>query len=321
MFELAQFHFLRPLWLLGLLPAALTLWIMLKNSSDGRVWHGVISTHLRPHLTVRHGFDRGIRPIWLLSAGWLLVSFALAGPTWQRQPSPFSQDQAALVIALKVTPEMLARDVQPSRLQRSIQKIHDLLALRPGARAAFIAYAGSAHLVMPLTTDANIIESFASALVPEVMPLPGDAGLEAILLGNRILQQADVAGSILLIADSFASSQTDELSEIRAKSGYDVHVLAVAAGAEVIPPVDSPPAAPLDTQAMARLADAGGGSLEVVTFDDADVRALSRSLTRSLARAPAQEGERWRDEGYFIVPFVGFALLLLFRRGSAAALE
>jgi hypothetical protein len=60
--------------------------------------------------------------------------------------------------------------VQPSRLERAAQKIRDLLAERRGTRSALIAYAGSAHLVMPLTRDADLIARFAAELSPDVMP-------------------------------------------------------------------------------------------------------------------------------------------------------
>ena len=52
---------------------------------------------------------------------------ALAGPAWQREPAPFADDTAVLAIVLKVTPSMLTEDIQPTRLSRSVQKIHDLL--------------------------------------------------------------------------------------------------------------------------------------------------------------------------------------------------
>lgn len=322
MAELAQFHFLRPAWLLLLIPAALVVWLMLRERSLAHVWRGVVAAHLLPHLLVRHGEQsQGLRPTWILGLVWLLAVLALAGPAWQRQSSPFSQDEAALVIAIKVTPEMLARDVQPSRLERAVHKVRDLLAARPGARSALVAYAGSAHLVMPLTSDTSIIETFAAELTPDIMPVQGDAAAEAVVLGNRLLQQAGLAGSIVLVADSVERSQLAGLEAARAEGGAEVHILAMAAGPEVIPPTDSPPAPALDRDAMAAASRAAGGSLRLVTFDDADVRALTRDVATSLARAPAQDGQRWRDDGYFLVPFIGFLLLFLFRRGGAVALD
>ncbi|MEE4360844.1 MAG: VWA domain-containing protein, partial [Pseudomonadales bacterium] len=218
MSELAQFHFLRPAWLL-LIPVAVAIcWSLTRARSLDRVWRGVMAPHLLDHLIVRHGArSRGPTPVTLMGLAWLVAIVAVAGPVWQRQPSPFSQDQAALVIALKVTPEMLSTDVQPSRLQRSVQKIHDLLEARTGARTALIAYACSAHLVMPLTSDPDIIETFAADLTPDIMPVAGDAAAGAVALGNRLLEQSGAVGSILLITDAIASDQLDGLREARSE--------------------------------------------------------------------------------------------------------
>lgn len=320
--ELAAFHFLRPYWLAMLLPVALLLWWLWRARSDAQRWQALIAPHLLPHLLVRHGNgSRGPRPLLFVGLAWLAAVVAVAGPAWQRQPMPFSQDQAALVIAVKVTPEMLARDVQPSRLQRAVQKIRDLLAARPGARVALVAYAGSAHLVVPLTSDPDIVAGFAAALAPDVMPVPGDAAAAAVALANGLLRREQVAGSIVLLADAVAPTELPGLRAAREAGGAETHILAVAAGPGVVPLPGGPPALPLDAVAMGEAARAAGGALRLVSHDDADVRALTRDVVSSIARAPAAEGERWRDAGYWLTPLVALLMLPLFRRGAVLALD
>ena len=69
----------------------------------------------------------------------------VAGPTWEREITPFTEDHAPLVIAIELTPSMLCTDQQPTRLERARHKVRDLLARRRGARTAVIGYAGSAR--------------------------------------------------------------------------------------------------------------------------------------------------------------------------------
>ena len=69
---------------------------------------------------------------------------------------------------------MLGEDVQPSRLARARHKLRDLLERRRGARTALVAYAGSAHVALPLTDDAELLESYLDALDPGLMPRPGN---------------------------------------------------------------------------------------------------------------------------------------------------
>ena len=319
---LEQFHFLRPLWLLLLIPAAFLIWSVYQRSDSLRAWRQVIAPHLLDHLLLREGEKEGRwRPVYMLGIGWLVGILALAGPSWQMQPSPFSEEQAAMFIVVKVTPEMLAQDIQPSRLQRSVLKIHDLLDLKKDVRTGLIAYAGSAHLVMPLTSDAGIINNFAAALEPGIMPMEGDEPAEAIALANQRLQKAAVPGSIVLITDAIDASQLAALDKIRKQGGSDVHVLAMAAGAEVIPPPGSPPAPVLNLDSLRKAARAMGGSITVVTADKRDVENLAGKIERSISHAPAGEGRQWQDAGYYLLWLLALVMPFFFRRGGAVAIE
>ena len=324
--ELALFHFIRPaVWWL-LLPAALVFWSVMRRQDSMQAWKVVIAPELLDHLVVRDEETHGrFRPVYLLGLGWLLAIFTLAGPSWEKEATPFTQDQAALFIVQKVTPEMLAEDIQPSRLQRSAQKISDLLALRPGSRTGLIAYADTAHLVMPLTSDPGIIEFFASELAPDVMPRAGqgraDDPLTAIRLATSRLQASGVPGSIVLLADFIDPALSGELAAIHKASQVDLHILAMAAGPEVVPPPGSPPAPALDEAAMRQVARAGGGALVQVTPDDSDIRQLNARIENSIAAAPAQEGERWKDLGYYLLPIFALMALMFFRKGGAVALR
>jgi Ca-activated chloride channel family protein len=246
---------------------------------------------------------------------WILGSLALAGPTWEREPAPFGEETAALVIVLKVTPTMLASDIQPTRLARANHKIRDLLAQRPGGRSALIAYSGSAHVVMPLTSDARIIEQFAGELSPDIMPLEGDVVAEAIELAKATLAASELPGSIVLLADEIAANQLDILSMQHAGSDPETHILAMAAGPDAPVSLDGPPAPALDEVTMQQAARNAGGSLVRLTADEGDVARLSRLAASSVASVSVGEGETWRDGGYYLLPVLALLVLLGFRPG------
>jgi Ca-activated chloride channel family protein len=322
MMDFGAFHFLRPAWLLALLPGAAIAWGAWRRDDLARAWQGVIEPHLLEALLLPASGQRGrLRPSRLLAACLLLASLALAGPTWEKEPTPFARDEAAVFLVVKVTPSMLAEDIGPSRLGRSVQKIGDFLDLRPGQRTGLIAYAGSAHLAMPLTSDPDIVRTFAAAFAPEVMPVPGEDAPGAVALADRRLQEAGVPGSIVLVADDLVPTDVEALRAHRAAGGAAVHVFAVAAGPGVVPPFGSPPAPPLDEERMRAAARAAGGAFVGVTPDGSDVAALSDAVERSLRSAPAQEGERWQDMGWWLLPLLALLVLPFFRRGGAVVLE
>jgi Ca-activated chloride channel family protein len=318
---LAAFHFLRPAWLLMLLPAALVLWSILRRQDPVRGLKSIIAPQLLEHLVVTGAAKRQrLRPVYMLGAAWLIGTVALAGPAWQKEQTPFSEDRSALFIVLQVTPTMLAQDVQPSRLTRAVQKTGDLLAMRPGTRSGLVAFAGSAHLVMPLTADARIITYFGAELDPDVMPVAGNDPVRAVELAASRLRDSSMAGSIVLVADSIDSVALEGLARVHGDSGIDIHVYAVAAGPNVVPPPGSPPAPYLDESAMRKAARAGGGAYVAVTPDDSDLRQLNARVTSSISAAPAQEGERWKDGGYWLLWPLLFVFLLFWRRGGGVAL-
>jgi Ca-activated chloride channel family protein len=320
---LTDFHFLRPAWLLLLIPALLlVLWIWRRQSVE-LAWGRVMAPHLLDRLLVAgEGRRARWRPLHGLTLFWLLGVVALAGPAWEREPAPFGEDRAPLVVLLKATPSMLAKDIQPARLERAVLKLRDLLERRPGALTALITYSGSAHLVMPLTRDARIIELFAAEISPDILPKEGDALAAAVTLANSRLEAAGLPGSIVLFADAVAPDQLDALRERHAEGGAPVQILAVAAGPEVVPPPDSPPAPALDRAAMKAAAEAAGGALVALTADDADVQRLARLVEQRLSTGQDDEaGQQWRDAGYYLLPLLALLALLGFRRGWVVTVQ
>jgi Ca-activated chloride channel homolog len=288
---LSQFHFLRPWWLLALIPALWLVWMICRHQDAARPWRGVIVDHLLPYLLVAGGPRRRLQPVHLLLLIWFLAILSLSGPTWQREPAPFADDEAALVIALEVTPTMLARDVQPSRLERAAQKIRDLLAEHPGIRTALVAYAGSTRLVMPLIRDADLITRFAAELSPSIMPVAGDVADEALAVSQEQLRKSGLRGSMLLITDGVSAEQLPQLAASHKNGGAPVEILAVAASAGVPVPPNIPPAPALDREALDKAAEALDATLTIVNPDDSDVRWLARHTATSLVVTSAELGD------------------------------
>ena len=315
MYFFHNFHFIRPWLLMLLIPVAGLVWYSLRSQSRRHAMQTIIAEHLLKHLLVGKKEEARGYPLYLLAAFWAVGIIALSGPTWKKEPSPFTEDTAGLVIVLKVTPTMMAQDIQPSRLTRATQKIHDLLKLRPGAKTALIAYAGSSHLVMPFTVDPGIIDMFSQALSPDVMPDEGDdpaAGL---------LKQADIPGSILLISDAVPGSQNKALEQFNRETNIPVQLYAMAAPKGVRVPADSPPAPSLNPVEMKKAASAMGGNLVVVTADDGDVQKLANRIKTNMSAAREKKGQHWQDMGYWLLPLLLLIGLFFFRRGWMVAYD
>jgi len=295
-----EFHWLRPWWLLALIPCGGLIWRLYTLHDPILRWRQLIAPQLLPHLLIHAEQRHRASPLALLSVCWLLIVLALAGPTWQREPAPFGDDTAVLAIVLKVTPSMLAEDIQPTRLARSVQKIHDLLAQRPAAKTSLIAYSGSAHQVLPFTTDAAVLSSLAAELSPGVMPKEGDSAAAALRQAGQMIAHSGSRGWILWIADTVSSDQLAALQQPQTSPTAPATLLAVASYGP-------------ERQALMNAATTLQLPVVNVTPDDTDVNKLAANTRFSTSTESG--GDRWRDSGYWLVPILSALCLGWFRRG------
>jgi Ca-activated chloride channel family protein len=298
---IGEFHFLRPWAFLAIVPVILLLLLIRRRQDAGRAWRGIVAPHLLPYLLSGESQRTRSMPLTLLAIGWMISIFALAGPTWRREPSPFADDIAALAIVLKVTPSMRAQDIQPDRLTRSVQKIQDLLVLRRGAKASLIAYSGSAHVVMPLTMDENIVNTFARSLDPKIMPSDGDAAAEALRFADQTLTTGTGTGSIVWIADNVAPEEESSLAAWRKSSRTALRLL--------MPLAEGP-----EMAALREAAKVAGASPVKLTADNADVDQLARS-TKFSSVVAAEKSDRWEESGYWLALILALLMLPFSRRG------
>ncbi len=216
---LQDFHFLRPLWFIALLPALLLCLGLLLRQRDQQQWLRYISPNLLPFLLDQVQLRQRRWPLVGLLALWVTAIVALAGPVWQKIPQPVERNNQALVICWDLSPSMLAEDIKPSRLMRSRLKLIDLLKARKDGQVALVAYSGEAYTVTPLTDDRGTIINLLPALNPASLPTVGSNPEMALSLALQLLNDGGVRrGNILFLTDEIEPSALatigDELSRV-----------------------------------------------------------------------------------------------------------
>ncbi|MGI9437171.1 MAG: VWA domain-containing protein, partial [Geminicoccaceae bacterium] len=277
---LPLFHFIRPWWLL-LLPVTLFLWWHIRKGTTSRPAPPEgLAPHLAAALTVSSNEMRRFHAIDGVAASIALLSLAVAGPTWSRVPNPLVAETAPLAIALEVSETMLDRDVPPSRLERAKHKILDIIDARVGARTALIAYAGSAHQVVPLTEDPVVLKPFLEGLEPEVMPAEGQNATNALALADGALASEAFPGAILFVLDDLDQADVGAFEQHAAKGGSPVLFLSVG-GSE---------------KALDDLANLPGAGVVCATADASDVAEVERKVASAYRDVLAgDERQRWDD--------------------------
>jgi Ca-activated chloride channel family protein len=329
---LADFHFLRPLWLLLLL-AAPAFWLLRRRGrADAGAWRGAVDAHLLPHLIERIDAGSGRAGIALAIALWTLACIALAGPAWEREPMPLYRNQAARVLALELSATMMAQDDKPSRFERARYKLVDILDRSKDYQTALIGYAGEAFVAAPLTDDIGTVRNLVDALDPSTMPVAGNHAGAAIEAARKLIQQAGLrTGDILLVADSADAGAVAAARKAHA-DGLTVSVLgvgtpggapvALAQGDFLKDDSGNVIVARRDDASLRDVAEAGGGRYATVSADSADLDSLlvDRAGSTSEAAAAASPdalaaSTRWRDRGPWLMLLLLPLAALAFRRG------
>ncbi len=335
-FELQDFHFIRPLWLLAIVPLLMMLFGLKYVQKQQSGWQGVIANHLYSRLISVQGGTTRKPPLYLLGLGWVLASLALAGPTWERLPQPVYQLHTGKVVILDMSLSMRATDIKPNRLSRAKFKAIDLIKQAGEGEIGLIAYAGDAFVISPLSTDIQNLTSLIPSLVPEIMPILGSEPLYAFEEAIQLLSNSGYKkGEIFWVTDGIDLSQVAPVAKLLAEHDYRLSILGVGTedgapiklsnneflkdnmGAIVVPRFNDDP--------LELLASKGHGRYTNMQPSDKDIIYLTQQLlldrnTQEQEETQNNFGDQWKEMGPYLIlillPFAAFA----FRRGILVVL-
>lgn len=330
---ISNFHFIRPWWLLALLPIAWLLWRLRSVNDETSQWQQSVDPELLAHLLIGND-DNSRQVLWhaLLALAWLLCVVTLAGPSWERKDTPTYRNVNEQVLVIDLSRSMDAKDIQPSRLVRVRQKVEDILSKSYETENAVVIFAASPFVVSPLTNDAETIRSMLPAIETGIMPAQGSRIGDGIRKAHDLLKSVKSKdGRILLFTDSAVDGDTFLAAEEVAAAGISLSVIGVgsAEGAPIPIPrggfikdlSGNIVVARLDESALGELAKVGGGKYRRITTDESDINSLLKLPARENpdddenTESSQQSIEAWLDRGpwlaLLLLPFVAMS----FRRG------
>jgi Ca-activated chloride channel family protein len=291
----SAFHFLRPYWLLVIIPMVWVWWTLRVRPDGGKSEESIIAPHLLKALSMQGGSQQRFTAIDSALIAFCFVALSAAGPTWSKKQNPFTPPTPPAVVIVEVSQSMLAQDIQPSRLERAKHKIRDFAELRVGAPTALIAFAGSAHMVLPLTDDPSLFISFLEGLDPEVMPKPGQKIGAALELADELLKKEQDFGAVVVFADGIDPADGEI---VRSMAKREDRVLA---------------ALPLSKTESSSFRDFATVSL---TPDSRDVKKLERRISVSYQSSlVGDNSESWDDKGWLFLWPALLISLFWFRKG------
>jgi len=307
-------YWFRPWWLLLLPLLGWLLWQLWHRQKRAGRWQMILPPAFHSAL-LSGGNGRDSKLPWVaLGVAWMLTILALLGPSWERVEQASQKPADPLVVILELTPEMLATDVTPNRLEQARRKLFDLLQNRSDAQTAIVVYAGSAHTLVPLSDDLSTSRNLLEALKPSLMPQTGHRADLAVTKALALLNQAALGdGRILLIGSSLTELEREGIQQ--ALDGKSTRFLMLGIGTAEGAPITQEDGSflkddqgailvpHLDEPNLKAFVNGLDGRYRHARLDDADLRALGLLDGPRNLRNDGQtlRLDSWADQGYWLL--------------------
>lgn len=323
-------HFIRPEWLLALVPLAVVLWLLARQHQSHSAWNRYIAPHLAKML-VTQGAKKSRRPLHLLAFSWLIATLALAGPALNKQSLPVFATEQGRVLVMDMSVSMFATDVTPNRLTQAKFRATDLLRALKEGETGLIAFAGDAFTISPLTRDTGTLLNLLPTLSPEIMPVLGSNLAAALTQAKSLLAQGGhIRGDIILMTDGISPAQFDAANSVL--NGTEYRLAVIGFGTHEGAPIRLPDGqlqrdssnevvvAKTDFGLLNKLAENNKGVLIQYSTYGEDLSQLQQWLSdTSEAKATDLDGETWQDLGPYLALLLLLPALFSFRQGIAAS--
>jgi len=330
-----NFEFLRPWWLLALVPVVLILLKAWQIKTHQGSWQKVIAPKFQKLLLGRGAQPQSKMNVRLAILGlgliWLLTIIALAGPSLKSVKLPAEKTQQGSVIILDLSLSMLADDVMPNRISRARFKLIDLLKKHPEQSIGLIGYAGTAHSIAPISEDNTTLLELLPVLNPMIMPEYGSNPLQAMQLAEKMFQASQInQGHFIWVTDDIEPTQRKAIQAWLNKRNISLSILAVgtqAGGTVKIPNYgllrdqDEQIITPkLPYKELQTLSNATGAALTPLKVDDSDLALLIPSNLAAIAEQKKQTSENKEvlhklDDGSALILLLLPMLAFAYRRG------
>ena len=188
---------------------------------------------------------RRIQKFCVFILGTTLILIGLAGPQWGHVKRSLTPSGIDILIAVDLSKSMLARDIQPNRLERVKLTLSNLLYRVKGDRLGLIAFSGSSFLQCPLTLDHQAFAKSLDDLEVGLIPRAGTNLALPIQEAVRSFSKDDTDKFLILISDG-EDLEGEGLKEAKLAAEQGVRIFTIGIGSAegaFIPtdPISQPP--------------------------------------------------------------------------------
>ena len=226
-----RFHNPYMLYMLLLIPLLVALFIYgnlkqrrrLKEFGNPEILRGLMPnvSYVRPKIKFS-----------ILIIALTLMIIAAARPQFGSKLNTDTVQGVEAMVLLDVSNSMLARDIQPNRLEYAKLMLSKIFDKMSNDRVGLIVFAGDAYIQLPLTSDNVSAKMFLSSINTDMVPRPGTAIGTAIDMAINSFGDKDnksTGRTIILLTDG-ENHEDDAVGAAKAASEKGIHVNIVGMG-------------------------------------------------------------------------------------------
>ena len=271
----------------------------------------------------------------LVIAALSFMIFALARPQMGKGKQQITSRGVELMVAVDVSNSMLSEDVKPSRLEHAKKEISHLLNILGGDKVGILAFAGSAVLLSPMTTDKSALKMFLETLSPNSVETQGtelskalsEAG-EAFKRGGEDVGPGETMTRVVILISDGEDHEEGALKTAQELAQNGIRVFTMAFGSDrggKIPKRDArgylkgyvknqsgqEVVTRVNDEILRQIARAGKGSFYHVTFGGSQMKRLKEDLDKLEKSEFDSLSSESFDEKYQLPLFFAFLFALI----------
>lgn len=166
----------------------------------------------------------------LQSLALAVIIFILARPQFGTKLETVKSEGVEIMVALDVSNSMLARDINPSRIDKAKMMLSKLVDDLDNDKLGLVVFAGDAYTQLPITTDYVSAKMFLNSIDTKMVPTQGTAIGQAIKIAmNSFSPESPAEQAIIVITDG-ENHEDDAVEAAKAAAAKGVKVSVIGIG-------------------------------------------------------------------------------------------
>lgn len=181
-------------------------------------------------LNPNHSVKRKALKFTILLLCLVSLILAIANPQFGSKMNEIKSKGIEVVIALDISNSMLARDIEPSRLEAAKMAIAKLTDKLGSDKLGLIVFAGDAYVQIPITNDYSAIKMYLDQITPNLISKQGTALSTAINFSVKSFSQDEKVSKALIIITDGEDHEPDAVETAKNVAEQGIRIYTIGMG-------------------------------------------------------------------------------------------